>query len=164
MRLDVHEMQPQRACDRVHGADLVQQVLAQIVRPELDRFSSKTRAVGIRGVRTHGDVVSGGGAQGGRDDARIACMKPTGDIGGGDVMEDRFIVATTPGAERLSHICVEVDAQLFCHASASRKAAVLAISASAASASVACAKRTLSPGQSCAVSGMSAAITTSGTA
>jgi hypothetical protein len=60
-------------------------------------------------VGADGHASGRGGPDGAIDRRRVASVEPAGDVGAGDGVEDRLVVAEAPDAEALAQVGVEVD-------------------------------------------------------
>src|SRR3989442_13448900 len=67
-------------------------------------------------MRTDGDAVSERQRHRLAHHVRVAAVKPTGDVGRGDVRHDLLVRAERPAPVALAHVAVEIDE--LCHAEA----------------------------------------------
>ena len=143
-------------------AHLIDHHLVGLVRGDAHVAPAKALQVRQTGMRAHRHATGKRHGHRAPHGARIAAMEAAGDVGRGDMVEHRLVVAHAPGAEALAHVAVEIDDRHVqfsirdamrvrnCPNCASRAAS----SARAASSSMPV-KRTLSPGSFWAIRGRS---------
>ena len=103
-------------CHRLNRADLVNQVLFHVLRSfALDGPAAEAPQIQETGVGADPNTSCLGHFDGAMHDQWVTTMKTAGDIGRGDNIEHRRIVADFIDAETLTHIAIEIDRM--CHVS-----------------------------------------------
>ena len=93
----------------VERSELVQHGVAELARIDVDESATEADQVGVRHVTADRDVAVGGGLTHTTQRRRVAGMEPARDVGTGDQVEHRLVVAQRPGAERFTQVGVQVD-------------------------------------------------------
>src|SRR3990170_4580016 len=113
VRLDVAEPQPRGAGEALERADLVEDVILQLVRGDLQAPAPEPEDVRQGGVRA--DLDAGLRRQLDRPThhVRVAGVEPARDVDGRDVAHQLGVVSEPPRSEALAHVAIDVD--LVCH-------------------------------------------------
>ena len=110
MQLHVADAVPGRGRDALKRADLVEHEAADLVgRVAEDRAAAKAPQIQKARVRADRDALRPGGRDRLVHDERVAAMEAAGDVGAGDEVEHRPVVADPVGAEAFAHVAVEID-------------------------------------------------------
>ena len=88
---------------------LIAHDIAERLVAEIDAAAAEALQIGKAGMRADADIARHGPRHGARHHIRIARVKPAGDIGGADDLQQRGIVAHGPGAEAFAHVGIEID-------------------------------------------------------
>jgi hypothetical protein len=112
VRLDVMQRHPRRPDEAVHGADLVERVVAGLLRRHHQRPAPETHEVRESRVRADRDARRDRGGEARADRPGIARVEPAGEVRAGHLGEQRHVVAHAPGAIGLAGIHVEIDRRL----------------------------------------------------
>eukprot|EP01022_Parablepharisma_sp_SALTPOND_P017904 TRINITY_DN290_c0_g1_i2.p1 TRINITY_DN290_c0_g1~~TRINITY_DN290_c0_g1_i2.p1 ORF type:complete len:993 (+),score=397.05 TRINITY_DN290_c0_g1_i2:12684-15662(+) len=97
------------ACQAFQRAQLVHHVAGQLDGVGLDHAATEAQHVGEADMGADIDAACGGQADGAVHDHRIAGVEAAGDVGRGDDVHERFIVAHLVVAESFADIGIEVD-------------------------------------------------------
>ncbi len=109
MRLHVPDTVAGRSGEGVERADLVQDVVGEVVGGVVDAAAAEAGQVAVADLGSDADVPGHRRLADPAHDGRVAGVEAAGDVGTGDQGQERFVVAEGPAAESLAQICVKVD-------------------------------------------------------
>ena len=109
VRLDVGDAGAGDLGEGIERAELVEHDIAQLVGVDVDEAPTEARQVGVADLGADRHAPVGRRLAHPSQRRRVAGVGATGDVGAGDDVEHRLVVAETPHAERLTEIAVEVD-------------------------------------------------------
>ncbi|CAH0225022.1 hypothetical protein SRABI70_02327 [Pseudomonas sp. Bi70] len=93
----------------LQGADLVDHVGAQLIAGDIHIAAAEADQIRVGDMGADGHALGRSRLEGAQDAGRVTGVEATGDIGAGDDVEHRGIVAHGPLAETLAQVAVEVD-------------------------------------------------------
>ena len=125
MGFDIGDRTAGSVGDGLESADLVHDVVGQFGPRGVDEASPEACEIAITHLCADADAVLACAATGARQRARIACMESARDVGAGDHLEYRVVVAELPPAERLPDIAVEIDTSAHATVRARRSSRVM---------------------------------------
>jgi hypothetical protein len=108
VRLHVTDTVPGDPGERVESAELVDDLVAQRGRLDVDEAAAEAGLVRIPDVSADGDTALDRLAGHPAHDRGVAGVEAACHVGAGDDVEQRTVVAHRPGAESLTEVCVEV--------------------------------------------------------
>ena len=88
---------------------MIEHDISELIRVEVDEAPAEAEQVGVSDLGADRHPSVGGGVAYASQRRGIAGVGPAGDVGAGDDVEHRLVVAQAPDAERLTKIAVEID-------------------------------------------------------
>ncbi len=108
VRLEVADPGAVRPAERVERAELVEHLVAQFREVVRDVPPAEAGEVPVAHLGADGDLPLRGGGADPAHGGRVAGVEAAGDVGRGDQVQQRLVVAEPPGTESLTEISVEV--------------------------------------------------------
>jgi hypothetical protein len=112
VRLHVGDAGPGHPGDAVQGGELVEDVVGQLGRIDVDEPAAEPGQVAVGHLRADGDSPGGGPGAHAAHRRRVPGVEAAGDVRAGDDVEQGVVVPQSPYAEALTEVGVEIHRPL----------------------------------------------------
>ena len=112
MRLQVRHRSPAGPGDAVEGGELVQDVVGELGRRDVDEPAAEPGEVAVGDLGADGDPGLDGAGTDPTHDRRVAGVEAAGDVRAGHDAEQGLVVPQPPDSEPLTQVGIEIDPAL----------------------------------------------------